>query len=146
MIASKPKTSTAFSVGVFLLLSYGLLIYTLRGFIISDQPAIYQYIILLIISPIAIFVSFKFIKGLKYISIQKSQMEVRSFFGLIKKKYHLNELEKWEETIIKTTNGTFKELKFIFIPNAKVTVSNQEQTNYDKLFSYISKNYKNKKA
>jgi hypothetical protein len=146
MIISKTKVSTIFSVSVFLTLTYSILLFTLFQIFSNPNPAIYLYVIVAIISPIALFVTYKFFEGIKTLRISKGKAEISSPILRTNRSYNLNNMISWQETIIKTTRGLFKEIHFKFENKKDIKISNQEQTNYDKVYIYLLKNYKNKKV
>lgn len=141
MIVSKPKVSSLFSLGVFLLISYGTVIFSAVQILTLPYPAFYYYLLLVIIGAISLYVTYKVVTNFKYITVGKEKMEI--YFPLIRKRYliSLTSLTSWKETVIKSAAGTYKELEFRFQNNHVIKMTIQENSNYDKIFQYFQKKH-----
>lgn len=144
MITSKPKKATLFSVTIFLLLAYGLLFYTIFRFFSDAEKALYQYVLIIILAPIALGVTFKILFDYKVLQVAKEKIWVKYPFRFKKQNFNLIKLEYYEETLIKTGNGVFMQLKIHFDEGSSVKLSRQENTEYDKITAYLRKKYKQK--
>lgn len=139
MIVSKPKIHTLFSLVAFLVIAYSILGYTLYHFLHAENKAIYQYLILIILTPIALAINFKMFWGYKIVSLGGNLMKVHYPTRFRKTSLKLKEINSWKETVIKTKRGPFKEIAITYNQNQKVKVTNQENTNYDQVVSYLQK-------
>lgn len=146
MIVSKPKPSTLFSLGAFLFAAYGLFIYTLIDFIHSDQKALFQYLIMFIIGPIALGVTIKILLSYKIIKIGKEKIEISYPFRFKVYQFKLKQIESWKEVIIKTGTKFFKELTLTFENKYKIKLTKQENSSYDEIYGYLKKKCPRKKA
>lgn len=144
MIVSKPKSSTLFSLCVFLILAYGLSLYLIINIIQNPEPPVWMAIILGIAAGAALAVTYKTITGYKTVYIGKNRVDVSYAFNLIKKRYYLKELIDWQETTIKTVSGVFKELSLHFNERKSVKITTQEHDNYGKVKAFLQKNYQRK--
>lgn len=143
MIISKPKGNTLFALGMFLLICFGLLGYTLFNFITYDVHYWYQYLIFIIITPVSFVVAIKAIKSYKIIKLGKGKISVDYPFLLKKQAFNMQNLESWTEEIIKTQGTDFKELKLKF-SHGKIHLTSQENSEYLKIYSYLKKKYPRK--
>ncbi|MGI9545524.1 MAG: hypothetical protein ACR2MX_19840 [Cyclobacteriaceae bacterium] len=139
MIVSKPKVHTLFSLGAFLVIVYGILGYTLYHFLQAEDKAIYQYLIFIILTPIASAISFKMFWGYKIVRLGGNLMEVKYPTRFIETKLKLKEIDSWKETVIKTKRGPFKEITITYNQKQKVKLTNQENTHYDQVLGYLQK-------
>lgn len=139
MIVSRPKVHTLFSLGAFLVIVYSILGYTLYHFLQAESRAIYQYLILIILTPIALAINFKMFWGYKIVRLGGNLMEVVYPTRFRKTRLKLKEIDSWKETVIKTKRGPFREIAVTYNQNKKVKVTNQENTHYDQVVSYLQK-------
>ncbi|MTI31762.1 hypothetical protein [Xanthovirga aplysinae] len=140
MISISPKKNTLFSIAAFLLIAYGIVFYQLFKF----TGAIYQYILIVILTPIALGITLKVTLGYKTMELGKGKVKVKYPFLFRKKDYKMNELSFWTETTIDTRKGQFKELALKFKERKAERINNQEHLNYDKLYRYMKKNFPKK--
>lgn len=145
MIISKPRGNTLFALSMFLLICFGLLGYTAYNFFTYEQRFWYQYVIFLIITPIAFFVLWKTVLSYKIIRLGKGKMSVKYPFFFKEKVFYMKDLGNWKEEIIKTQGTAFRELQLNF-KNGKVGLSSQENGEYNKIHAYVKtkhqKNYR----
>ena len=60
-------------------------------------------------------------------------------FRFFKTVQDISNLGAWQETIINTNKTQYKELKLVFVNKGYVKISNQENSDYDKVYKYIKK-------
>lgn len=142
MIVTKPKFNTFFSIGVFLLLSYGSAIYLLINILSQPDTSFWVYILFGFVSIIAFVVTIKMIGSYKKVIIEKNRVDVYSFFGLVKNRLYLKDIEFWREERVKTANGLFKQFEVRFTNKKSFRIANQEHDNYEKVATYFRKHYK----
>lgn len=143
MIISKPKGNTLFALGLFFLICITTLGYTLYNFLSYDNRYWYQYIIFIVVTPVALVVLVKTIKGYKIIKLGKGKLSVNYPFIFKKQLFGMQDLVSWSEEVIKTPGANFKELKMKFLQD-NVSLSNQENGEYPKIHSYLKKKHPKK--
>jgi len=139
MIISKPKFGTLLSLSIFIVGSLAIASYGLNE-LLSGQPVWWAYTLTILFYPITLGLMIKITWGYKIILLGSQKLEVRFPFRRKKKKYHLKQLVRWEESIVKTGSGPFKELTLRFDDGLKMKLSYHENSNYDKIFDYLSRN------
>ena len=139
MILSKPKKSTLFSLAVFLLLTYGIGVWSAIN--VPSSP-VYWYLIPIICIVTALVVSIKVILGYQMIRIEGNNWVLTNLFGR-KNQFNSNDIEWWEETEIKTGWSTFRELH-IHSQRTDVKISFQEHSNYTSIMNFLKKKFPSK--
>ena len=139
MIVSKPKRQTIFSLGIFTAVVLAGLFYATRQFMASSSPTTLQYILLGVLLLTASFLLHKLIFNYKVLKISHDQFHVYYPFRLFKSVQDIKNLGAWQETIIKTNKTQFRQLKIVFINKGFVKISNQENSDYDKVYKYLKR-------
>lgn len=139
MIISKPKSGTLLSLSIFIMGSLAIATYGLNK-LLSGQLVWWAYTLAFLFYPIALGLMIKITWGYKIISLGSQKLEVRFPFRMKKKKYHLKQLVTWEETMVKTGSMPFKELTLRFDDGLKIKLSYHENSNYDEIFDYLTRN------
>ena len=141
MIVCKPKINTYFSIAVFEVVAGGLL-----GLIYYQLPNMGQWkwlgrLLLPILIGIMLAILIKVIWSLKNVKVAKERFEI--FFPIRRKKltYTGKNLQKWKEETIKTAGGVYKEVTLIFDDGRKISVSQQEHTDYAQLLKYMHQKF-----
>ena len=143
MIVSKPKGNTLFALGIFLLICFALLGYTLYNYINNEVRPWYQYVIFIVVAPVSFAVLIKTIKSYKIIRLGKGRLTV-DFPALFKRKtFNMRDMEYYSEHVIKTQGADFKELTIKF-DRDNVRLANQENSEYSKVLSYLKKKHPRK--
>jgi hypothetical protein len=145
MIISKPKNSTLTSIGLFLLLVFGLAGATFISIKNSDVVYWYHYLFLAILLPVGVGLLIKMILSYKIITIGKGKMHVKFPARFSQKNYSINNIKQWQEVKIKTVSGLYQQLEIIFNDNDKLTLSKQEHTFYDQVMTYLHQKVAKKK-
>lgn len=145
MIVSKPKPGILFPVAVFLAMAYALVIFTLINFLSAEVKAIYQYAILIVISPIALGVTAKVLLDYKIIRVGKERISFRYPFRFTAKAYKVSQIKSWQETTVEAGKNIFKELGIVFHDKVKIKLTKQEYGGYDQLHNYLKKKCLNKR-
>ncbi len=143
MIISKPKLSTLFSLGAFLVLAYGLATYLFIQ-VARGMATSWMVIGLGVSAGVAVAVTIKTITGYQQLFVSKNKIEVMRIFGLGKRTRYFKDLTFWKETSVKTFSGQFKELDICFQDNKHVKLTLQENSNYDKVHNFMLRSYKRK--
>lgn len=145
MIVSKPRTSTLTSLGLFLLLVFGLAGATIISMKNSEVDYWYHYLFLAVLLSAGIGLLIKMIVSYKIISIGKGKLNVNYPARFNQKSYSINNIKQWQEVRIKTISGLYQQLEILFNNNEKLTVSRQEHTFYDQIMSYLHQKAPKKK-
>lgn len=139
MIVAKPKISTLFSLGIFILFCMIASGYAI-GHILSGKTILwYHYTLAIIFFPIGMGLLLRMLLGYRVIRVGKEKFEVHFPSRFKKRIYKLKDISAWKETAVKTVSGTFKEVEVRFADNKKITVSIQEHTDYKPLLKYLQK-------
>jgi hypothetical protein len=146
MIVSKPKVSTLFSLSMFLLITYAALFYTALALINADNKPWYLYLLVAILAPVALIVTAKVVLSFKIIRIGQGLIKVSYSLSFRKKEYQQQDLQSWQETVINTKSGVYKELRLNFPGKAKVTLSNHENESYEEILKHMNKRYPRQKV
>ena len=139
MIVAKPKIGTLFSLGLFVALSLTVAIYTTTFMVDSEYIAWYQYLIVIVLFPLALGLAAKVILGYKVIEIGKEKLDIRFPTRFKRKSYRIKDIDYWKETQVKTATGTYKEVEIQFEDKKQLTLSYQEHTDYTKVVNYLKK-------
>ncbi len=143
MIVSRPKKRALFSIGVFLIISFSLGFVNLR-YIIAGDYKWYNLLIVLLFLPLALVILIRQFVSFKIITIDKDTIKVAHPFIIKGYSFKLSQIISWEETIINTKNGEFKEL-FILSSSYKLKLTIQENSNYVNIIAYLRKKIPGKK-
>ncbi|MES2734130.1 MAG: hypothetical protein V4714_20450 [Bacteroidota bacterium] len=145
MIICKPKNSTLISLGIFAFICYAALFFLLldASYRIAHPP--YFTPLVWSLTGIALLVTLRLAFGYRTIVASNGKIIVKQKFLFRHRKFDLKQLVDWEEIVIKTLNGEYKQLKLQF-SHGKLSVSKQEYTDYEKLKSYVIQKAGVKKA
>lgn len=146
MIVCKPKINTYFSIGVFEIAAGGLL-----AFLYYQLPSMGSYkwlgrMLMPVLLGIMLAILIKVVWSLKTVKVGKEKFEV--FFPIRRKRvvYTGKNLKGWKEETIKTAGGVYKETTMTFDDGRKVSLSQQEHTNYPQLVKYMHQKFTKVKA
>ncbi len=146
MIVCKPKINTYFSIAVFEIIAGSLF-----ALIYFQLPNMGQWkwlgrLLLPILIGIMLAILIKVIWSLKNVKVAKERFEV--FFPIRRKKltYSGKNLKGWKEETIKTAGGVYKEVTLAFDDGKKISVSQQEHTDYVQLLKYMNQKFSKLKA
>jgi hypothetical protein len=145
MIVSKPKISTLISLGIFLALVFGVLIYNFLQYYASGYQSVLNLLLMAVLTPIGIGILIKILVGYRIIAIGKNKINIRFPLRFINYDVRLNEISKWKETRIKTFSSWYHELEIQSSSGKKIKLSKQEHTEYDRVLNYLGKKCRNKK-
>lgn len=146
MTVSKPLNGTLFSFGLFIVISFILVGMSLIEFISDLEPAWYTYLILIVLTPLSLFLTYRVFINYKVIELGKEKIVVKYPVKNSKKQYPLGRVIYWKESVVKTgKNSTFKELEIAFDDAFKLNMGLREYSNYQKVQSYLTKKLARKK-
>ena len=139
VIIVKPKISTLFSLGIFIVLCLGVSGYTLFTMLDREYVAWYQYLLVIVPGPLALGLMTKTVLGYKKVQVGQERIIVTYPARFTKKIYPLKEVEHWTEHEIKTAGSKFKELNVRFKNGKKLALSLQEHDRYIDVIKYLKK-------
>lgn len=136
MINSKPKSSTLFSLGVFILLCLTIAGYQLSN-IFTAAAAWYHYLLITVFGIPGIILLIRILISYKTILIKKESVIINYPFIMKKKSFKLKDIEAWCETEIMTNNTTFRHLEIKALTGSPIKISNKENTEYERISTYL---------
>jgi hypothetical protein len=144
VIVSKPRSSTLVSFSFFLFLTLAVL--GMNVFAVLKSAAWYNYLIILLLIPLTLFVTFRIFIRYKVIRMGNQKIEIKyPVLGQLKQ-YPLDQVRLWKESIVRTgKNSVFKELEIRFSDSRKVTIGDKEHTDYDRMVRYLNQKAPKKK-
>lgn len=139
MIVSKPRYQTLFALGVFLILVFGSFFLLLNSLLASPESF---FIIKIILAPItlviALLVLSKFIAAIKVVKIGNNKISIFYLISRSKAEIGINDIKGWNEEVVKTKQGDYKEIKILFGKKKILKLSNKENTEYEKVVNYLN--------
>lgn len=144
MIKSTPKYQTVFALSVFLLLLFGSFFLLFHSLLNDPSFFIIKLILTPIVLVIALLILNKLISSVKVIEAGNNQIAV--FHPLSRKriKLLLEQIKGWNEEVVKTKNGDYRETKVLYGNKQILKFSNKENTEYTKLVNYLAQKAKKK--
>lgn len=138
MIISRPKRNTIFALAVSTMIcSFGSL-YFMRQ-VLAEPQGTWKFIVLGILLLCTSILIYKLLFNYKVIKISHDQVHVYYPFRFFKSVQGIDQLGAWQETVVETNKTEFKQLKLVFLNKGYVKISNQENSDYDKVHKYIKK-------
>ncbi len=138
MIESKPKRNTIFALFMSTIMTGGGSFYFMSD-ILGGETETWRFIVLAILLLSTSVLLYKLIFNYKVIKISHDIIHVYYPFRFFRSSQPVKDLGAWQETIIETKSGIFKELKLVFDKKGFVKITNQENSDYDKVYKYIKK-------
>lgn len=112
----------------------------------NKSAAWYVYLVLIVLVPLSLFITFRTFINYKLIEFGNNQIAIKYRVRKKVKTYPLNEVLHWKEAIVKTgKNSTFKEIEIQFADHFKVALGLREYSNYPKVKAYLEKRLRAKK-
>ncbi len=145
MIISRPKRQTIFSLGVFTMVILVGLVYFWKQVLTMEEVAIWRYVVAGILLISATLLLHKLIFNYKVIKISHDQVHIYYPFRFYKSVQDIKSLGAWQEIVIDTSRKKdnqkteYKQLKLVFVNKGFVKISNQENSDYDKVYKYIKR-------
>jgi hypothetical protein len=138
MIVSRPKSNALFAIVVFLMICFSLGIVNLN-ILLEGGRAWYNYLIVIVTFGIGFSILFKQMIGFKIITVGEETFKVARPFLFSGYQFKVKNIEFWEETLIDTKNGQFKEIAIAQDSGKKLKITLQENSNYKKIKDYLGK-------
>jgi len=137
MIISKPKSQALFAIFMFILICLSLGGYNL-WLLVEGNTWVFNYLMAGMFLPLGLVLLIRQMVNYKIISIGNDKIQVWYPLRMRTIRVGLNQIEFWQETIIQTKTGVFKQLDIGF-GNRKVKMSIQENTRYPETVNYFKK-------
>ena len=137
MIVSRPKRQTIFSLGLFTVIIIAGLFYfagQLRG---MESPATWRYIVIVLLFLTASLLIHKLLFNYKVLKIGDNKFHIYYPFRFFKTVQNVKDLGAWQETIVNTNKTEFRQLKIVFTTKGYVKISNQENSEYNRILKYL---------
>ena len=115
--------------------------------VLGHEPAWYTYLIIGLLVLIAVLVIYKIFIRYKIIRMGNNQVEIHYPVLGRKHQYSVNDVVAWKENVVKTgKTSVYKELEIRFHDRRKLNFGHKEQTEYDRIVSYLSQKAAKKKT
>ena len=102
------------------------------------MPQWFNYAIIIILTPAALFVSYGVLFRYKTVTMGDRQIEVRYPQFRLNRKYSLEEVTYWKESVVKTNKtSNYKELEVKFKDGRTIRMGHREYTEYEKMLGYL---------
>lgn len=144
MIVCKPKSSALFSVGAFAVICYSILLVVVWNAAGRVKHPAYYYPVVIGLAALGLFLTLRLVLGYKTVTANNGMLTVKQKFLFRHLQYDLKNLLDWEEIVIKTFNGEYRQLKLSFSAGM-LQISKQEYTDYEKLKAYVRQKSMQKK-
>lgn len=139
MIISKPKLSTLVSLGLFLMIAYGLGAWSILSLPKETPTPFYRYVLSAVILLVAITVTVKVLWGYRIVKLHKHRWRVSQLIKPGEKTFRSSDISWWEITSIKTRGGSYQQLQIRTQGGDSVKLSPQEHTEYHRILKYLQK-------
>lgn len=136
MIVCKPKSAAIFSVGAFVVICYGILLVMIWQAADRVKQPPYYYPMVIGLAALGLFLTLRLVLGYQTVTANNGVITVKQKFLFRQLRYDLKHLLDWEEIVIKTFNGEYRQLNLYFSVG-KLQISKQEYTDYEKLKAYV---------
>jgi len=147
LIVSKPQTNTIVSFSFFLLITLVVLTMNVYALATVPAPAWYNYLMVILLTPIGLFVFYKIFVRYKVIRLGNNRLELS--YPMLRKHsvFPLQEIIAWKENVVKTgKNSVFKQLE-IFLPGKqRISFGDKEHTEYGRVVQYLNQKVPKKKT
>lgn len=138
MIISRPKRTTIFSLTIFTLVCGFGSLYFLRQ-VLSEPQGTWRYVALIVLLLGTSILLYKLLFNYKVIKISHDQVHIYYPLRFFRTSQDIKNLGAWQETVINTNKTEFRQLKLVFMNKGFVKLSNQENSDYDKVYKYIKR-------
>jgi hypothetical protein len=143
MIVSKPKSQALFAIGVFVLICLSLGGYNLV-LLIKGSSWWFNWLMAIVFLTVGVTLLLRQLFNYKIISLGNEKVQVWYPLRFKTVRGNLKDMEFWEETIIQTKTGIFKQLEIKF-PQRTIKLSIQENTSYKEAIGYLKKKQNKKR-
>ncbi len=145
MIVSKPKFSTIFSLSAFLLIAYGLGLWSYLTLPSSGDVSTWRYILTGTIFAIALLVTIKILWSYQVLRLEREHWKITRLLRS-NTAFKTSDIAWWKITVIDTKGGKYQELQVQSTLGTTVKISPQEHTEYPRVLSHVQKKCPKKKV
>lgn len=146
MIQSKPLYNTSFALFLFFVMVTGSFFYMLHALLANPQFFVAKLVLTPILLVIALFALGKLLKQMVTIQAKSKSLEVYSPITRQRQQIPFDSILGWEESMVKTGKGEFREIKILYQPKKVLKFSNKETSQYKALASHLHKHLPKKKV
>ena len=115
--------------------------------VLRESSAWYNYLIIALLLPIGLFVTFKIFIRYKIIRAGNNQIEINYPVLRSSEKHSLQSVVAWRENIVKTgKNSVYKQLEILFEKKKRISLGEKEHTEYVRLVQYLQQKLPRKKT
>ena len=139
MIVSRPQRKTIFSLGLFTLVIFVGLVISTRAMLSGGEVPTWRYVVTGLLLLTASFLLHKLIFNYKVLKISHDKFHIYYPFCFYRSVQDVKELGAWQQTVVNTNKTEFKELKLVFVNKGYVKITNQENSDYDKVYKYVKR-------
>ena len=105
----------------------------------GQLAAWYNYLVLIALTPIGLFVLYRIFIRYQILRLGNNQIQID--YPVLRKseKYSIDQIKAWRENKVKTgKNSEYKELQILFSDRNKLSISYKEHTEYPKIIQYLT--------
>jgi hypothetical protein len=147
LIVSKPQTNTIVSFSFFLLITMVVLVMNVYAVVKVPSPAWYNYLMVVLLVPIGLFVFYKIFVRYKIIRLGNNKLELSYPFMRKHKVYSLQEIVAWKENVVKTgKSSVFRQLEIFLADKQRISFGDKEHTDYGRVIQYLDQKVPKKKT
>ena len=139
MIVSRPQRKTIFSLGLFTGVIFVGLVISTRAMLSGGEIPTWRYIVTGLLLLTASFLIHKLIFNYKVLKISHDKFHIYYPFRFYKSVQDVKDLGAWQQTVVNTNKTEFKELKLVFVNKGYVKITNQENSDYEKVYKYVKR-------
>ncbi len=143
-MVSKPKGSTLVSLGIFLVIAYGLGVWSAVSIPKTGEVNMFKFVLTVFLFFVAVVVTSRILWTYRSLRLSKHQWQVH-YLLRPDVKFKTEDIEWWQITNIKTRGGLYQELQVRTDTNDGIKISPQEHTGFDPIFDYLKKKCHNKR-
>lgn len=104
----------------------------------ASAPAWYNYLIILLLLPIGLFVLYKIFIRYKIIRLGNNRLELSYPVMRKHKVYVTQDIVAWKENVVKTgKNSVFRQLEIFLTDKQRISVGDKEHTEYGRVVQYL---------
>ena len=114
---------------------------------VAPAPAWYNYLMVILLTPIGLFVLYKIFIRYKIIRLGNNRLELS--YPVMRKHnvYSLQDIVAWKENVVKTgKNSVFRQLEIFLSDKQRISFGDKEHTEYDRVIQYLNQKVAKKKT
>jgi len=114
---------------------------------VTVAPAWYNYLMIILLVPIWLFVLYKIFIRYKVIRLGNNQLEL--IYPVMRKQkiYALQEIVAWKENVVKTgKSSVFRQLEIFLTDKQRISFGDKEHTEYSRVIQYLNQKVPKKKT